>query len=66
VHAPRGDNDRIVVCKQIGITDQTSHKWRREYGRLKTDEAKRFTVLEHENARLTGRESGCSRSLASA
>ena len=40
------------VCKQIGITDQTYYKWRREYGGLKTDQAKRFKELEHENARL--------------
>jgi len=26
-----------LVCKQIGVTDQTYYKWRREYGGLKTD-----------------------------
>ena len=26
------------VCKQIGVTDQTYYKWRREYGGLKTDQ----------------------------
>jgi len=41
-----------LVCKQIGVTDQTYYKWRREYGGLKTDQAKRFKELEHENARL--------------
>ncbi len=40
------------VCKQIGVTDQTYYKWRREYGGLKTDQAKRFKELEQENARL--------------
>ena len=40
------------VCKQIGVTDQTYYKWRREYGGLKTDQAKRFKELERENARL--------------
>lgn len=40
------------VCKQIGVTDQTYYKWRREYGGLKTDQAKRFKQLEQENARL--------------
>ena len=39
-------------CKQIGVTDQTYYKWRREYGGLKTDQAKRFKELERENARL--------------
>ena len=40
------------VCKQIGVTDQTYYKWRREYGGLKTDQAKKFKELEQENARL--------------
>ena len=40
------------ACKQIGVTDQTYYKWRREYGGLKTDQAKRFKELEQENARL--------------
>ena len=34
------------------MTDQTYYKWRREYGGLKTDQAKRFKELEQENARL--------------
>ena len=40
------------VCKQIGITDKTYYRWRKEYGGLKTDQAKRFKELERENARL--------------
>ena len=40
------------ACKQLGVTDQTYYKWRREYGGLKTDQAKRFKELEQENARL--------------
>lgn len=40
------------VCKQIGVTDQTYYKWRREYGGLKTDQARRLKDLERENARL--------------
>ena len=40
------------VCKQIGVTDQTYYKWRREYGGLKTNQAKRFKELEQENTRL--------------
>jgi len=40
------------VCKQIGITDQTYYRWRREYGGLKVDQAKRLKELERENARL--------------
>ncbi len=40
------------LCRQIGITEQTFYRWRREYGGLKLDQAKRLKVLEQENARL--------------
>ena len=40
------------VCKRIGVTDQTYYRWRREYGGLKTDQAKRLKALERENTRL--------------
>ena len=40
------------ACQQIGITDQTYYRWRREYGGMKTDQAKRLKELERENARL--------------
>ncbi len=40
------------ACKQIGVTEQTYYRWRKEYGGLKADQAKRFKELERENARL--------------
>jgi len=40
------------VCKQLSITDQTYYRWRKEYGGLKVDQAKRLKDLERENARL--------------
>lgn len=41
------------VCKQIGVTEQTSfYRWRKEYGGMKVDQAKRLKELERENARL--------------
>jgi transposase-like protein len=40
------------VAKQIGVTVVTSYRWRKEYGGLKVDQAKRFKELEGENARL--------------
>lgn len=40
------------VCKQLGVTEQTYYRWRKEYGGLKVDQAKRFRELEKENARL--------------
>ncbi len=41
-----------VVCKKLGISDQTYYRWRKEYGGLRVDQAKRLKRLEHENARL--------------
>jgi len=40
------------VCKQLQITDQTYYRWRKEYGGLKVDQAKRLKDLERENSRL--------------
>ncbi len=40
------------VCKQIGVTEQTYYRWRKEYGGLKVEQAKRLKELEKENARL--------------
>ncbi len=37
-----------AACKPIGITDQTDFRWRKEYGGLKVDRAKRFKGLERE------------------
>lgn len=41
-----------LVCKQIGVTEQTYYRWRKEYGGLKIDQAKKLKELEKENARL--------------
>ena len=41
-----------VVAKKLGITDQTYYRWRREFGGMKVDQAKRLKELEQENARL--------------
>ena len=40
------------ACRQLQISDQTYYKWRKEYGGLQVDQAKRFKALEQENARL--------------
>ncbi len=41
-----------TVAKKMGITEQTYYRWRKEYGGIRTDQAKRLKVLERENARL--------------
>lgn len=40
------------VCRSLGISEQTYYRWRKEYGGLKLDQAKRLKELERENARL--------------
>ena len=40
------------ACMQIGVTAQTYYRWRKEYGGLRMDQARRFKDLERENARL--------------
>ena len=40
------------VAKHIGVTDQTYYRWRKEYGGMKLDQAKRLKDLEKENSRL--------------
>ena len=40
------------VARRLGVAEQTDSRWRREYGGLRLDQAKRFKELEQENARL--------------
>lgn len=41
-----------MACKQIGISEQTYYRWRKIYGGLKVDQARKFKEIEAENARL--------------
>jgi transposase-like protein len=41
-----------VACREAGITEQTYYRWRKEYGGLKVDQAKRLKDLEQENGKL--------------
>jgi len=40
------------VCRQLGVTEQTYYRWRKEYGGLRVEQARRLKQLEQENARL--------------
>jgi putative transposase len=40
------------ACKEAAITVQTFYRWRKEYGGLKMDQAKRLKELEKENGKL--------------
>lgn len=46
------DKTIAQACKAIGVTEQTYYRWRKEYGGVRTDQAKRLKELEKENARL--------------
>lgn len=40
------------ACRRIGFTEQSYYRWRKEYGGLKMDQARRMKELETENTRL--------------
>jgi len=42
----------VEVCRQLGIKEQTYYKWRKEYGGMRVDQAKRLKEVEQENTRL--------------
>ena len=41
-----------AACRGIGVTEQTLYRWRKEYGGMKVDQARRLKDLEAENTRL--------------
>jgi putative transposase len=41
-----------LVCRGLGITEQTYYRWRKLYGGMKVSQAKRLKDLEKENTRL--------------
>lgn len=42
----------LDACRKLGITEQTYYRWKKEYGGLRVDQAKRLKTLEQENQRL--------------
>ena len=40
------------VCRKLAVTDQTYYRWRKEYGGMRVEQARRLKELEKENARL--------------
>ena len=41
-----------VVIQHLGVSEATFHRWRNQYGGMKSQEARRLKELESENARL--------------
>jgi len=50
--AERADKTIIEACREQGISEQTFHRWKKEFGMMQLDQAKRLKELEKENARL--------------
>lgn len=42
----------IEACREIGITEQTYYRWRKNFGGMQVSQAKRLKELEKENSRL--------------
>lgn len=40
------------ICKTLGVSEQTYHRWRRDYGSSSTDQVRRLKHLERENGEL--------------
>ena len=40
------------VCRELGVSEQTYYRWRKEYGGMKVSQAKRLKALEKQNQRL--------------
>ena len=44
--------DAVQASRQAGVSEQSYYRWRKEYGGMKLDQAKRYKELERENSRL--------------
>ena len=44
--------DLITACRNVGITDATYYRWRKRYGGMQIDQAKKYKEMERENSRL--------------
>jgi len=42
----------VAVSKKIGVSAHTYYRWRKEYGGMRVDQARRLKELEQENSRL--------------
>jgi len=51
VHLSQGDTVG-EASRKIGVTEQTYYRWRREYGGMRVEQARRLKELEKENSRL--------------
>ncbi|MEX0325479.1 MAG: transposase [Puniceicoccaceae bacterium] len=50
--AEKAGQSIVELCREKGISEQTFHRWKREFGMMKLDQAKQLKALQKENARL--------------
>ena len=50
--AEKAGQSIVELCREKGISEQTFHRWKREFGMMKLDQAKQLKELQKENARL--------------
>jgi putative transposase len=50
--AEKAGQSIVEVCREKGISEQTFHRWKREFGMMKLDQAKQLKELQKEKARL--------------
>ena len=51
IHQGKG-LDFTSACRNVGITDATYYRWRKRYGGMQIDQAKKYKEMERENSRL--------------
>jgi putative transposase len=51
IHLSKGDTIG-QVARKLGITEQTYYRWRKQYGGMQVEQARRLKELEQENSRL--------------
>jgi putative transposase len=51
-HAERGDQTIGTICREHGLTETTSYRWRKEFAGITGSEAQRLRALAKENTRL--------------
>ena len=47
-----GGQTIAAVCQKLGVSEQTFHRWRNQFGGMKADAMRRLKQLEEENRRL--------------
>lgn len=47
-----GERTILEVCRERNISEQTFHRWKRQFGMMEINEARRLKDLERENAEL--------------